>query len=86
MKDFNPNEIEHMATLYKPGPIKIHDIDSVLKDGPYKDYTVAEVIERNPEWLLWAIRNVRGFYVQDMVMGAAQTKMEEVSGETKACK
>ena len=36
----------------------IHNLDRELQFGRYKGDTVAEVIEKDPGWILWASENV----------------------------
>lgn len=82
--DFDQTEIEAMTAMYKPKPPKIYGMDCILDTGPYEFCRVGDLVETRPEWLLWAIGNLRGFFVQDAVAGAARTKLEEQRGETQS--
>jgi len=37
----------------KPG--EIHEFDFKLKAGKYKDYSIDQVLDENPKYLLWCI-------------------------------
>lgn len=52
----------------------IYDLDTKLRFGKYKGYTVEDVLEKDPEYLLWLLENVEHFEVdkalQDAIMRA----------------
>lgn len=39
------------------------NVNDVLKFGKYKGRTVLEVIDENPSYIVWCIRNVKGFVI-----------------------
>ena len=83
-KDFTDEKIQEMERRYRPKERIIRTKLSVLEFGPYETCTIETIINHHPEWILWAVRNVRGFYVQDTIIGAAQRRLEEIYGKGKA--
>jgi hypothetical protein len=52
----------------------LYDLDTKLDFGKYKSYTVEQILEQDPSYLLWLIENVDRFEVdaalQDAIMKA----------------
>lgn len=78
---FTEEELEEIYQLYKPKPPKVYDLDTPLSFSTNTGYTPREIIERNPEWLLWALSNYSTFVVQDAVMGALRMRLDEIKAK-----
>lgn len=50
----------------------IYEFQTTLSFGKYKGYTVKEILEDNPKYLLWAINNIEGFIVAEDVKEALE--------------
>lgn len=49
--------------------------------GKYKGYTVGNVLEINPQWLIWAHDNIQGFKLCSMVLSQAKEYADEIENE-----
>jgi hypothetical protein len=45
--------------------VNIHGIKNLLNFGKYKGKTILQVIEKNPAYIVWCIRNVKNFTIDD---------------------
>lgn len=54
----------------------IYDLDSTLRFGKYKGYTIEDLLNDRPDYLLWLLENVDDFEVdkalQDAITRAAR--------------
>jgi hypothetical protein len=45
--------------------VNIQGVKNRLNFGKYKDKTILQVIEENPAYIVWCIRNVKNFTIDD---------------------
>lgn len=45
--------------------VNIHGIKNLLNFGKYKGKTILQVIDENPAYIVWCIKNVKNFTIDD---------------------
>lgn len=55
--------------------VKPYTVESIFQFGKYKGKTVEEVTNENPEYLLWCVKNIEWFDLDDETRKCAQKKI-----------
>lgn len=50
--------------------------------GTYKGVLMEDVIHDDPEYILWAMKNIEGFDVHYTVLEAVEARLNELKGNT----
>lgn len=51
--------------------VKKYGADDEIRFGKYRGKTVQHVLEEEPDYLVWAVGNVRGFYLEEDILVTA---------------
>ena len=57
--------------------LKSYGLSDVIPFGKYKGKEVKDVVSENPQWILWAEDNVKGFTVSHRAFKMAEDNLSE---------
>lgn len=78
MADNNGDDDEGLVDLNSK---KVHQLKDVMNFGKHKGWTVEQVLNRKPDYLLWAQDAIEWFEVDDSILEAAAEKVEGKRGD-----